>query len=178
MISLTRKKNPCTVWPPKMGLEQTGFSMTEMIVTIAILGTLAGIVMISMTGSFEAAKETLAIQRMEMLNEGLHKWATAVNKELTFNRRDDSVGDEGFVLYRLKYRNPDPDKADLNSPYMPPEYNPPTSFDEDDYRFRWNGRQYELLRPGESGSGLKMMFDGSDITAPTQYPPNFNPGGA
>ena len=51
MTSLIQKKKPWSVWPPKKGLEQTGFSLTEMIVTIAILGTLAGIVMISMTGS-------------------------------------------------------------------------------------------------------------------------------
>ncbi|MEQ1750952.1 MAG: type II secretion system protein [Prosthecobacter sp.] len=161
----------------KRGLGRAGFSLTELIVTISIIGTLASIVMVSMTGTFEAGRETIAIQRLEMLNESLHRRATAI-KELNFQRRDDSTGDEFYVLRLLQYRNPNPNKVDINSPYFQSEYNPEPSSAETDYRFRWNGRRYELLRPGEAGSGLKMVFDASDITEPFQFPPNFNPGGA
>lgn len=153
-----------------------GFSLTEMITTISMLAILASIVIVSSNDSYTAARETLAIERVEMLNGALNRWAMA-RPEMIFGRRDDSSADEMKVLRDLEFRHPDPDKVDTCSPYVPPEYNPTTSSSDQDFRIRWTGRRYELLRPGQSGSGLKMVFDGSDMTEAFVFPPNYQSGG-
>lgn len=150
--------------------------MSELVITISILGVLAGVVIIMMNGAFGASQETLAISRVEMLNAALHTWSTG-NREMSFIRRDETTADELIVLRDLQYRNPNEAKAAIGSPYVPPEYNPPNSSSDEDYRIRWNGRSFELLRPGISGTGLKMVFDGSDITAPFQFPANYQSSG-
>lgn len=161
---------------PAPGSRRTGFSLSEMIITIAILGILTGIVIVMMQGSFSASQETLAQNRVEMLNSALHVWSTA-NREMSFIRRDESTADEMVVLRDLQYRNPDEDKAALGSPFVPPEYNPKTTSSTQEYRIRWNGRTYELLKPGQSGSGFLMVFDGSDFTEPFKFPPNYQSSG-
>jgi prepilin-type N-terminal cleavage/methylation domain-containing protein len=153
-----------------------GFSMSEIVVTISVLGILATIVIMELSGNYESARATLARNRVEQLNNALTTWATA-RTEMIFSRLDDSTADEMKVLRDLQYRHPDEDKADINSPYMPPEYNPKTSSSLNDYRIRWNGRRYELLMPGTNGSGLKMVFDASDITEAFTFPPNYTSGG-
>lgn len=150
--------------------------MLELVITISILGVLAGVVIIMMNGAFGASQETLAISRVEMLNSALHTWSTA-NRQMSFIRRDETTSDELIVLRDLQYRNPVEAKAAIGSPYVPPEYNPPNSSSDEDYRIRWNGRSFELLRPGISGTGLKMVFDGSDITERFQFPANYQSSG-
>ena len=145
-------------------------------ITISILGVLAGVVIILMQGSYGASQEALAISRVEMLNSALHTWSTA-NREMSFIRRDETTADELIVLRDLQYRNPDPDKAAIGSPYVPPEYNPKNSSSMDEFRIRWNGRNYELLRPGQEGTGLLMVFDASDLTEAFQFPPNYQSSG-
>lgn len=147
-----------------------------MIITISVLGILTGVVIVMMQGSFGASQETLARSRVEMLNSALHTWSTA-NREMSFIRRDESTADELIVLRDLQYRNPDEDKAAIGSPYVPPEYNPQGSSALAEYRIRWNGRSYELLLPGQPGSGFLMVFDGSDFTKPFQFPPNYQSSG-
>jgi len=150
--------------------------MSELVITISILGVLTGVVIVSMNGAFGASQEALAISRVEMLNSALHTWST-VNREMNFIRRDETTSDELIVLRDLQYRNPDENKASIGSPFVPPEYNPENSSSDEDYRIRWNGRSYELIRPGQSGTGLKMVFDGSDLTEPFQFPPNYQSSG-
>lgn len=150
--------------------------MSELVITISILGVLAGVVIISMQGAFGASKEALATSRVEMLNSALHTWSTA-NREMTFLRRDDSTSDELIVLRDLQYRNPNEALASIGSPYVPPEYNPDNSSSDQDFRIRWNGRCFELLRPGETGTGLLMVFDGSDFTEPFPFPENYQSSG-
>lgn len=154
-----------------------GFSLTEMVTTVSVLGILAGVVVLSMSSNYEVAREILAKQRVEMLNEGLSKFATA-QREITTLALNSVTSDERLVLLYLQYRNPDPGKAALNSPYVVPEYRPAYSTSNRDYRIRWNGKRFELLKPGESGSGIKMVFDGSDMGTPFEYPPDFNTSGS
>jgi prepilin-type N-terminal cleavage/methylation domain-containing protein len=152
-----------------------GFSVTELVITIAILGILAGVAIVSMNGAFAASKETLAMTRMEKLNGALHRWAMAY-PEMYFPANDDGVNDELYVLRALQFRDPNPNKATIGSPYMPPEYNPKNSSSADDFRIRWNGRIFELLRPGQRGNGLLMVFDGSDMTEPVTFADDYKPG--
>lgn len=153
---------------------RSGFSMTEVVVVIAIISVLATIVIMTMQGTLAVSKETLAVSRLEMLNSALHTWATS-NREMSFMRMDAATEDEFFILRGLQFRNPNPKKATFNSPYLPPEYNPLTSNSPSEYRFRWTGRNFELLRPGQEGTGLLMVFDASDYTAPFIFPEGFEP---
>lgn len=154
---------------------RSGFSMTEMVVVIAIVSVLASIVIIMMQGAYSASRETLAVSRLEMLNAALHSWANS-NREMSFMRMDGATTDEFVVLRDLQYRNPNKKKATYNSPFLPPEYNPKTSNSVSEFRFRWTGRNFELLRPGQQGSGLLMVFDASDYTDPFIFPEGYQPG--
>ncbi len=162
--------------PRTAGRLAGGFSLTEMIITISILAVLAGIVLMSVQGTYEASRAVLARERVEMLNHGLVQFAQH-NYEMIFNQRLDSGADELVVLRSLQFRNPDVDLAKIGSPYISPSYNPLLSSDADDYRIRWTGRMYELIRPGENGMGIRMVFDGSDMTEAFKFPPNFQMAG-
>jgi prepilin-type N-terminal cleavage/methylation domain-containing protein len=152
------------------------FSLTEMVTTVSILGILASIVVVQMSDNYSTAKDILAQDRLEMLNRGMAERAASV-KEYVFTRVDANTSDEMLVLMDMQYRNPDPDKAEFNSPFIEPRYRPATSSSLNDYRIRWTGRRFELLRPGTQGSGLKVVFDGSDIGEPRVYPLNYNSNG-
>jgi prepilin-type N-terminal cleavage/methylation domain-containing protein len=160
---------------PRLKRHRSGFSMTEIVVVISIISILATMVILMMHGAFSASKETLALSRLEMLNSALNTWSSA-NRELTFMRMDAVTTDEFIVLRDLQFRNPNPKKATFNAPYMPPEYNPKESSSIDEYRFRWTGRNFELLRPGQPGVGLLMVFDSSDYTAPFIHKEGYQPG--
>ncbi len=161
--------------PPARSL--AAFSLTEMVTTISILGVLASIVVLQMSDNYSTAREILAVDRLEMLNRGMAECAASVS-EFVWKRADNSTEDELYVLLVMQFRKPDPDKADFNSPYIEPRYRPLTSSSMQDYRIRWTGRRFELLRPGTTGSGLKVVFDGSDLGKPRIYDPNFNPLGS
>jgi prepilin-type N-terminal cleavage/methylation domain-containing protein len=172
-----RQKSSVSTKRSIKGASQRGFSLTEMITTISVLGILAGIVIVSMSSNYEVAREILAKQRVEMLNEGLSKYATA-QKEITTLAINATTNDERLVLLYLQYRNPIEAKAALNSPYVEPRYRPAMSSSSSDYRIRWNCKRFEMLNPGENGSGFKMVFDGSEMGTPFVYPPNFNTSGS
>jgi len=155
---------------------QAAFSITEIVVTIAILGVLAGVAVVAVNGSFSASQEALARERVELLNHALYQFSLQ-NYEMVFTARNESGADEVFVLRTLQYRHPQETKAKLGSPYITPAYNPETSSSTADYRIRWTGKLYELLRPGQTGSGIKMMFDSADMTTPFEFPPNFQMAG-
>lgn len=176
-MTLRRQNPPKTTKRSIKGVSPCGFSLTEMITTVSVLGILAGIVIVSMSSNYNVAREILAKQRVEMLNEGLSKYATA-QKEMIYPVFNAATADEKYVLMILQYRNPVDAKAALNSPYVEPRYRPAYSSSTLDYRIRWNGKRFELLNPGATGSGFKMVFDGSDMGTPFVYPPNFNTSGS
>lgn len=153
-----------------------GFSMTEMVTSIAIIGVLASIAVLSMTGVVTGAKEGVATDRLEMLNQGLNSYAQAY-KEYTYTPNDSAYSDENTVINDLEYRNADPNKALVGSPFVRPEYRPKYSGSNKDYRLMWTGSRFKLLRPGTDGFGAVVAFDGSDIGTPLVYPPNYSSSG-
>ena len=158
--------------PPR----RDGFSMSEMVTTIAIIGVLASIVVVSMTGAVTGAKESVALDRLEMLNQGLNSYAQSY-KEYLYTPNDSSFTDENTVINDLEYRNPDNNKALTGSPFIRQDYRPKYSGSNQDYRLMWAGSRFKLLRPGTDGYGAKVAFDGSDLGAPFAYPPNYNSSG-
>jgi prepilin-type N-terminal cleavage/methylation domain-containing protein len=143
-------------------MEMRGFSLTEMITTISMLGVLAGIALIMLNGTFDKTKENLAINRLEMVNKALDAFMTN-NYEIVWPASPSSTSDELTILAGLRYRSPDPNKISVGSPFIDPRYNPKPSSDKTTYRLRWIGNRFELLRPGVAGTGVKISFDGTDL---------------
>ena len=153
-----------------------GYSMSELVIVISIMGVLAGITVVSMSQYLSGGKNALALARQEMLNQGVYRFAQQ-NYQLVFSQISDSSGDELAVLRTLQYRDPNIYRAKVGSPYVDPRYNPITSSDSTQYRLQWMGKMFGLLMPGDSGSGLLMNFDGTDFTTAFVFPPDFQMAG-
>ena len=153
-----------------------GFSMSEMVIVISIIGVLAGIVVMPMSQFLGASKDALASSRQETLNQAVHRFAQQ-NYELLFDAMNGSAADEMVILRTLQYRDPNIKRAQPGSPYMDPRYNPVSSSDSNVHRLRWSGRLFELLKPGQSGTGILMDFEGSDFNTAFDFPPNFQMAG-
>jgi type II secretory pathway pseudopilin PulG len=142
-----------------------GYSVSELVFVISIMGVLSGITVGAFHQFLDGSKDALATARLEMLNQALHSFAQ-YNKELIYTRQDGAAEDERTVLRVLQYRGPSEDKAAIGSPYLDPMYNPLTSSSDSSYRLRWTGRMYELLKPQTPGTGLLMNFEGTDFKGP------------
>ena len=153
-----------------------GFSVTELVIVVSILGVLSGIAVVSFNQFLSGSKDAVAAARQEMLNQAVYSFAQQ-NYEMVFNSMDDSVADELVVLRTLQYRDPNINRAKVGSPYVDPRYNPVSSSDTTEYRLRWTGKMYQLLSPGQSGTGVLMNFEGSDFTTAFAFPPNFQMAG-
>ena len=150
-----------------------GFSMTEMVTVISIIGVLAKIAITSFSGLTEQAKTTMATERMEMLNTALNRYAMAERELVAQALQLGSEFDEQLIVMTLQMD----DERIPGSPFIPTNYIPQGSSDTKDHRLQWRGKQFKLLEPGQPGTGLKVPFDGSDMGAARQFPPNFQPYG-
>ncbi|MDI1312831.1 type II secretion system protein [Prosthecobacter sp.] len=153
-----------------------GFSMSEMVIVISIMGALAGIAVLSFGQFLGGSKDALAMSRQETLNQSVHRFAQQ-NYELLFDAMNGSVADELVILRTLQYRDPNIKRAQPGSPFMDPRYNPVSSSDASVHRLRWTGKLFELLKPGKSGTGILMNFEGTDFTTAFVFPPNFKTAG-
>jgi prepilin-type N-terminal cleavage/methylation domain-containing protein len=152
-------------------LDTLGFSLTELISTISILSILAGIALVQINGAFDSSKESLAVNRMEMVNKALDSYMTNVS-EIIWPASDASTSDELTVLAGLRHRSTNNDKIITGSPFIDPNYNPKPSSDSQTFRLRWMGKRFELLRPGVAGTGVRIPFDGTDMGG---NPPTVDP---
>lgn len=158
-----------------------GFSMSELVIVISILGILSGLAVSGYGNLLESSKAVLARERVEALNQSVYRFAEE-NFEQTFPRMDGSAVDETAVLQMLQYENPEPEnparqRSMTSAPYYDPRYRPVATSDTDTYRIRWNGRMYDLIPNGSTGTGLLMNFDGSDFTTPYTYPESYRMSG-
>lgn len=150
--------------------------MSEMVIVICILAVLSGIAVQSFGQFLGGSKDALAMSRQETLNQSLSRFAQQ-NYELRFDVMGHSVADELVVLRTLQYRDPNINRAQPGSPYVDPRYNPISSSDDSVHRLRWTGKLFELLKPGQSGTGILMNFEGTDFTTAFVFPPNFQMAG-
>jgi prepilin-type N-terminal cleavage/methylation domain-containing protein len=155
---------------------QSGFSMSELVIVISIMGVLASVAVPTFSQFLGASKDALAATRQETLNQAVYRFAQQ-NYELVFGSNDSSVSDELVVLRTLQYRDPNINRAMVGSPYYDPRYNPVSSSDNTQYRLRWTGKIFDLLMPGENGTGLLVNFEGTDFTKAFVFPPNFQMAG-
>jgi prepilin-type N-terminal cleavage/methylation domain-containing protein len=150
-----------------------GYSLTEMIVVLSVVGILAGIVISQIVGATEGARIGVARQKLETLNRAVAAHQQSNIRDNLENQlpADGAHGDELRVLQQLQYRNPT--RPTMGSPYMAPNYRPAGSSSDEDFRIRWTGSNFVLVMPGEAGTGLQVAFDGSDIGPDFVHPPGY-----
>ena len=148
-----------------------GFSMTEMVWVIAVMGILAALVITSVGSVWSGSRDTVAHQKAEMLNQALAKYAQT-GQEITFPSNPSAASDEVVVLHYLQART-----GQIGSPYISPSYRPKDSSSSDDYRLIWSGTLFKVIPPGTTGTGIQVPFDGSDMGDPWVTPPDWQPYG-
>lgn len=135
--------------------------MTEMVWVVAVIGILATIVISSIGQVTKGSEETVAHQKLEMLNTALAAYAQT-GTEINFPANSTAASDEVVVLHYLQGRVEASPQA--GSPFVSPRYRPDISSDTKDYRLMWTGSLFKLLLPGDTGAGLKVPFDGTSDT--------------
>lgn len=155
-----------------LGSPHPAFSITEMVMAIAIMGIIAAIVISGYGDLQESSRTTLANERVEMLNRAMSSYAIA-NREIVGTPLIGSDQDEQLILMTLQMR----EAGALTGPFVTPTYLPVGSSNPNDYRMRFNGVRFELIPPGTAGTGLRVDFDGSDFGPARVFPPNFKPFG-
>jgi len=147
-----------------------GFSLVEVLTTVGIIAVLSTIGISSFKSINEKSKEAIARSVMEKLNKATHDYNHAYQPFDTMFM-ENMAGDELAILMSLQYR--EPDSPAVGEPFMRPDWKPAMSTSTSDYRYIWRGRSWDLLLPGETGAGLKVQFDGSDIGEMVVFPPGY-----
>ncbi len=140
-----------------------GFSMTELVVSLAVIGVISSIAVTNMGGSYGVSKEIIAREKLELLNSAVHRHNFANRPFTPYEPTlSTSASDEVQIVQTLT----NPDLGSVGAPYIYSTYKPQPSSVTDDYRITWTGRVFKLLEPGQSGTGLEVPFDGSDTITP------------
>lgn len=155
--------------------EISGMSLTEVLVVICFLAIVASLAVPSISNvlfssSYETAKRNNNLLNGAVLAFNQGNWDLI----LTASAGSD---DELAIFDSLRYRNPDVRLAAPGSPYLPPNATFVASSATNTYRARWNGRMFEILPVGTSGTGLDLMKIMGAIQAPptgTPIPRNTN----
>jgi type IV pilus assembly protein PilE len=151
-----------------------GFTLMELVVTVSVVGLLAAVAIPSYSGYYSATESTVARNLVETLNGAVHRF-NECNYELNVPAVASSTTDEMSIVRTLQYRNPT--NPVVGSPYLKTDWNPVASSSSNDYRIVWAGTLFQLLSPGQTGTGLKVQCDGGDIGAPYVFPPGFTLAG-
>ncbi|MDD5200211.1 MAG: prepilin-type N-terminal cleavage/methylation domain-containing protein [Terrimicrobiaceae bacterium] len=147
-----------------------GFSLTELLATVAVVGVLSGISIQSYHGLRDSARESAARDTLALLNRALLHFDQA-NWDVVLTPVPDATSDELAILRTLQYRN----ASIPGSPYLPSNFDNVMSSSEDDYRIQWAGHTFELLAPGTPGAGIKTGSDIPSAGTVYTYPPDYQP---
>ncbi len=125
-----------------------GFTLAELLITIAIIGILAGIGIANISNVLPSARRETGIDTANLLNRAVLHY-NQVNSEITIPSAGDT-SDETSVLALLQTRNP----AAPGSPYIPPEFSCTPSTSTDSVRFYWTGKFFKTIPEGTAGIGI------------------------
>ena len=155
-----------------------GFTLPEILTVIAIIGVLAAVAIPAYTGVTSKVQDVEAGDFVESLNRAVLRFGQA-NWDMPTPADNSATADEATVLLSLQYKWSGKQagrELRLGSPYFTQKYKPATSSTSTTHRIRWNGRTFEWLKPGTSGSGLLKTFDGKD-QKDCVFPGGFLPAG-
>ena len=151
-----------------------GFSIVELLVTLAIIGLLAAIAIPVYGGFLVSSEAGIARNLVETLNGAVHKF-NECNYELNLTAVPGDTSDEMAIVRTLQYRSPT--SPGVGSPYLKNNWNPVASSSSKDYRIQWTGTLFTLLSPPQSGTGLRVDFSGGDMGALYVYPAGYTTAG-
>ena len=153
---------------------ECGVSLTELLVVVTVLAIITAIAVPTFSNVHSNSKNVVAGEVMETLNMGLKKHAQ-VNYEFSLAADNAATDDEFAILRSLQWRDPlDPATG---APFVRPNWNPSASTEAKDYRLRWKGRTFDVLQPGDAGSGIKVDFEAGDYGENYNFPDDFSPVG-
>jgi len=155
-----------------------GFSLAEMLTTLAVIGILAAVAIPSVGTVVEGSRRGVAVNIIETLNKAARNFSHS-QWDLRTAPNAATGADDLLILRTLQWRDPNP-TGELNAsgPFMRTDWNPALSSDSADYRAEWTGSSWRLLEPRTVGSGLKIVFDGSDLGTPYVHAAGFEPVGS
>lgn len=155
-----------------------GFSLVEMIITVAVIGILSAIAVPTIGNVLEGSRIGVAENVVATLNKATREFGHS-QWDLRTTPVASSGGDEMLILRTLQWRDPDT-SGELNpkGPFMRNDWNPSTSTSDEDYRIEWTGSSWRLLQPGTAGAGIRVDFAGKDLGTPYAHDPAFTPAGS
>ena len=145
-------------------------SLVEIVVVVGVMGVMATVGVSVFQNIQEKSKDQIARSVVEKLNKAVHDYNHAY-KPLDTPFLETSGDDEKAILMTLQYR--EPVNPGVGEPYMRPDWKPTRTSDTTEYRYVWRGRNWDLLKPGETGAGLKVLFDATDIGEMVVFPPDY-----
>jgi prepilin-type N-terminal cleavage/methylation domain-containing protein len=151
------------------------FTITELIVTVAIVGLLAAISIPIYSNLRDDSERALANDHIEALNRALTTFSQNCWKIPTVPN-DSSPDDELAVVRSLQYQFPS-SSLKPGSPYFDQKYNPPASSNKSYLRIRWNGKSFELIDRGTVGTGLRFNSGADYGRDPYVFPSGYVPEG-
>jgi prepilin-type N-terminal cleavage/methylation domain-containing protein len=131
-----------------------GFSLPEIMVTIAIVGIMASIAISQVVRTDTAARSGVANTIVTTMNRAVTAYRQC-GSEVTISANADASADEASVMSLLTSYDP----GVVGTPFLKagmgdwPSVGTTTTTT---YRARWNGRFFEVIPAGTAGTGLKI----------------------
>jgi len=161
--------------PPIPSPRRAGFTLHEVIVTVALIGVFAAIIIPIYSDVRETSQERIVEDHVEDLNRAVADFSHAC-WALPTPADNSATTDEFIVLRSLQWKFPAA-SFKIGSPYFDPRYDPAPSSDTSTYRIRWNGRSFEMIAKGQAGTGLRYRGV-ADYKTPYSFPNGYTPAGA
>ena len=132
------------------GKRLDGFSLTELLVTIAILAVLTGIAIVCFSNLLPSARQRAAEDSAALLNRGVAHY-DQVNSEITIQAAA-GTDDEMAVVDLLKTRS----VSAPGSPYIEANFTAVPSNSTDTVRLYWTGKFFKVIPEGADGAGITV----------------------